>query len=88
MICSACGHEYGIGDWPWCPHGAAHAKHPFRSWIDEHISDKPVEITSLAQWNRLMKQNNMDLRDKPTRGDLEARKDKCMEIQKELRHAD
>ena len=87
MICDVCGCEYEIGEWPYCPHGWAYNKPPFRKWVDEHITGEPVEINSLAHWNRLMRENKCDLKDQPTKGDLDARKDKCEEIKKEMRHA-
>jgi hypothetical protein len=87
MICDKCGHKMKIGDYPFCPHQPTMRSHPFVSWVDENLGEHPVEITGLAQWNRMMKANNLELRDGPTKGDLEARRDKCEEIKKELRHA-
>lgn len=87
MICKDCGKDYDIGQWVFCPHEWLCERRPFKSWIDEGITDHPVEITSLAQWNRLMRENNCDIRDKMSRGDQEARKDRCHEIERERRHA-
>jgi hypothetical protein len=88
MRCDSCGKEYEIGDWIFCPHGAVREKRPFKGWIDEHISsDGPVEITSLAQWNRLMKENNSDLKDKLSQGEMSARRDKREWMKKERQHA-
>jgi hypothetical protein len=83
MICDVCGCEYEIGQWPYCPHPWVNKRRPFVPWIDEHISDTPVEIRSLAQWNRLLRENQCDLRDQPTKGDMAARADRCNEMQKE-----
>ena len=55
-ICEMCGLEYGIGAWPLCPHGIPRGHlHDFRAYTDFNISDKPVEITSLAQKQRLLR---------------------------------
>ena len=82
MICNECGKEYQIGEWPYCPHGWAVSHPPFIPWVDECVSGEAVEISNLAQWNRLMKENNCDLKDEPTKGDLNARKDRIMEQQR------
>jgi hypothetical protein len=87
MICDKCGNDYDIGDWIFCPHGSIRERRPFKGWVDENISDSPVEITSLSQWNRMMKANNMELRDGLRPGDISARKDKCEQIRREQRHA-
>jgi len=84
ILCEVCGKELEIGEWPYCPHGSAFRRQPFKPWIDENITGEPVEITSLAQWNRLMKENNVEIRDKMSRGDLDARNDKCEMMRREL----
>ena len=56
VICSECGAEYRIGDWPYCNHGRPHGNlHDFKAYVDFNIADEPVEITSLAQKKRLLK---------------------------------
>lgn len=85
--CSECGKEYGIGEWPLCPHGQLNERPPFIPFWDEHISEKPVYVESLAQWNRLMRQNHCDVRPAPSKGDLSARMDRVNQIRKEREHA-
>jgi len=82
--CPECGGIIEIGRFPFCPHEWLTERRPFVPWIDENISpDGPVEITSLGQWNRLMRLNQMDIRDKMSKGDLAARADRCHEQRRE-----
>ncbi len=85
MRCDECGHEMNFGEWPFCPHDKAEFRPPFVPWIDENIAPHPVEIRSLAQWNRLMKENKCVLKDKPSAGAMAARRDWCMETEREKR---
>lgn len=45
MICTSCGEEIRVGDWPYCPHGVAHvAVQPddlIGGFAQEHFSDRP-----------------------------------------------
>ncbi len=62
-VCDECGKFVGIGDWPFCPHGTdIHGLHSFRAYIEHGLTERPVEITSLAQRRRLMKAANADYR--------------------------
>ena len=55
-LCKQCGKEVQIGEWPFCGHGTPNGNlHDFRAYTDFNISDKPVEITSLAQKQRLLR---------------------------------
>jgi len=83
--CGTCGKEIRIGDWPFCPHEPAHEYHPFVPWMDYHIqeSGQPVLVESLAQWNRLMRENNCEVRDKMSNGQFSAYRDRAMANKKE-----
>lgn len=37
--CDGCGEEYGIGEWPYCPHGGlgGGGYAPFASYVDPHL---------------------------------------------------
>jgi hypothetical protein len=84
MKCDLCGLEIRIGDWAFCPHGAVRRQKPFPSFWDEHVShDGPVYVDSLAKWNRMMRENRMEIRDSPKQGELTARRDRNEQIMKE-----
>lgn len=88
MICEQCGKDFGIGHWPYCPHGQMQSRRPFHPFWDEHISsDGPVYIDSLAKWNRTMRQNKMELRDSLSRGEMSRRRDRAHEMKRERKHA-
>jgi hypothetical protein len=57
----------------------------FRGYRDEYSFPEPVDITSLAQKQRLMRQHGLIEREPPKKGDLSARIDRCMQIEKEKR---
>lgn len=58
--CDKCGQEYGIGEWPLCPHGVPMGHMTFRPYVDEMVGPEPVEVRSLAEKWRLMKANKAD----------------------------
>lgn len=60
--CEHCGCEYGIGDWPYCPHDrAGHGMlGKFQPYWDEHICPEGAWITSLAERRRIMRERNLD----------------------------
>jgi len=60
--CQKCGKEVGIGAWPFCPHGKVDEYHPFKPYWDQDLLYKPVYIESLAQRNRIMRENHIDHR--------------------------
>lgn len=61
--CEKCGQEYKTGEWPYCPHGTPRGMlGEFRPYIEYNITHEPVEIRSLADRNRLMKQHNHEHR--------------------------
>jgi hypothetical protein len=84
MKCELCGEEIKIGSWPYCPHQSVNEYHPFKGWFDEHLG---CEITSLSQWNREMKVNNLEIRDKMSPGAISAREDRCNQERKEKSRA-
>lgn len=58
--CPDCGTQYTFGQLPWCPHGRPVDHHPFVPYIDEHVQEKPVLVTSHYHRRKLMRQNNCD----------------------------
>jgi hypothetical protein len=81
--CRECGKEYGIGEYPFCPHGLPQGLGPaFRAYLDEINFDRPIEITSLGQKRQLMKAYGLEERDAPKAGDISARVDRCMEMRR------
>jgi len=65
--CDSCGGEYGLGEWPWCPHGTAGtnwADAPIEPYFDEHISTEGEWITSRGQRRALMAKNGLDYKHK------------------------
>lgn len=50
MICTSCGVEVAVGEWPWCPHGSTHvAVQPDElvgGFVQEHFSDRVEYFTS------------------------------------------
>jgi hypothetical protein len=67
-LCEECGGEIRIGDYPFCKGDPSrHARPlnryiPFSPRIDPNISPNgPVEITSLRQWDRVLKENNLEV---------------------------
>jgi hypothetical protein len=53
---------------------------PFQSYFDESLG---VEITGRDHRRRVMRDMQVDFKDHPSKGDLDARRDRCMEIRKE-----
>lgn len=83
-ICPDCGKEYGIGEWPICPHGKPHGDiDSLAEYIDENIAEQPVLITSRGQRRRLMRAAGFEFKDKMSPGAQSARIDKVMEVRKE-----
>lgn len=56
--CSECGKQYGIGDWPFCPHGPIDGPRPFKPYIDENLLDHDVLITNMGQVNQIMRETH------------------------------
>lgn len=52
---------------------------PFNGYFDEGLG---VEVTGRQHRQRVMRDLGMDFRDHPSKGDLNARKDKCNEVRK------
>jgi hypothetical protein len=75
--CDTCGNEFGVGDWPWCPHefiGGDFGEEPLEPYMDEHITKKsapgespepygPV-ITTRGERRKLMREQNLEYRPK------------------------
>jgi hypothetical protein len=80
-ICETCGKELHLSEHPFCPHGfkTVTEYRPFRPYFDFALG---AQITSLAQWNRTMREKHADLTDSMSPGRISARKDKCMAIRK------
>jgi hypothetical protein len=81
--CSECGQEYTFGDWPLCPHGSPHGMHTFKPYIDYHMLDHPVEITSWAQRQTLARIHGLVEKEPPSNSKLAERRDKCEWIRRE-----
>jgi hypothetical protein len=85
--CPDCGKEYGIGCWPFCngtgDHGEPRGLQTFIPYIDYHMLDHPVEITSWAQRNRLARENGLIEKDRPSNTHFAERRDRC-EWQREV----
>jgi hypothetical protein len=66
VTCDACGSTYGVGEWPWCPHGAAKrfGDDPIDSYFDEHISTDGETITTRGQRRKLMAENALEVKPK------------------------
>lgn len=74
-VCERCGKTLHIGDYPFCSHGRPTTEEyrPFRPYFDIALG---AEITSLAQWNRTMREKHADLGDGLSKGEMSARRDK------------
>jgi hypothetical protein len=84
MTCEKCGKTLEIGEFPFCGHGFPGTREyrPFRPYFDVALG---AEVTSLAQWNRTMREKHADLTDSPSKGQLSARKDRCEQDRQERR---
>jgi hypothetical protein len=91
MKCDVCSHDIQIGDWPYCPHGAPHGMHTFKPYIDENMLDHPVEITSWAQRQRLVRENGLIEKERPSNSVFAERRDRNAwfkeVIEREAKHA-
>jgi hypothetical protein len=81
-VCEQCGRTLTFGDYPFCPHGRPLAYTPFKAWDDIALG---CEITSLAQWNKVMRQKGAQMTDSMSKGAISARKDRCEAIRAENR---
>ncbi len=84
--CSDCGQQtsrYTIefkGDGPALAHCRTHRSpvitghKPFESYLDTNIDERPVEITSSRQMDRLMRKNNLAVRPREHIDDLNQRR--------------
>jgi hypothetical protein len=61
MTCEKCGVVIPVGDWPFCPHGAARpAVHGDEiDYVDHNLGRHPVRITSKAQRRQLMAERGL-----------------------------
>jgi hypothetical protein len=76
VICEMCGMEYGLGDWPFCPHGTPQGMQTYKEYVDYHMLDKPVEITSWKQKQNLLKQHGLKENEPPSNSKLAERRDR------------
>ncbi len=66
MTCPACGQDYGVGEWPFCPHGVPLAG---LSIIDDQLEGGPRRfetmgddepyVESKSQWKREVEARNL-----------------------------
>jgi hypothetical protein len=79
-ICEDCGKEYGYGQWPFCngtgDHGIPMGLQTFHAYVDEHMLDHPVEITSWKERNNLLKSHGLKENEPPSPSKLAERKDR------------
>ena len=81
--CPDCGSQYSFGSWPFCPdHGKPYGME-FKPYIDYHMLEKPVEITSWAQKQRLLRIHKLIERDPPSNNWMSERRDRCEAIREE-----
>jgi hypothetical protein len=82
-LCPKCNTPYTAPMSPLCRdfHQAPQAYHVFTAYFDIGLG---VEITSLAQRKRIMKENHMDYRDKMKPGEVSAREDRSRERRKRM----
>lgn len=68
LVCLDCGRPRRTGDWPMCPHSSdvTFGEDPIEPYIDEHIDENPVLITSRGQRRALMEKNHLVYRKKRT----------------------
>jgi hypothetical protein len=83
-LCSVCGLPLAVGDWPCVatirPHGKSVQTNAFVTYFDIGLG---VQIDSLGQRWRVMKDQHVDYRDKLSRGDLSARRDRIEQQKRE-----
>lgn len=66
-ICVECKRERFSGDWPQCPHVKGNfGEEPLEPYIDEHLLDHPIEITTRSQRRRIMNEQHFEYRKKRT----------------------
>lgn len=89
ITCDRCGVTYGIGCSPFCRDQHAPVRGSaqyveferlFSNYYDEGLD---AHITGRDQRRRLMQRMNVDHRERPTPGDLAARRDKVHELRRE-----
>lgn len=57
--CEGCGQQYGISEWPFCPHGVPQGMlGEYKAHWEENLSPEPVWVTSLAQKQKLLRDGN------------------------------
>ena len=61
MTCERCGAELPLGEWPWCPHGAARSGvvGDELDYIDHNLGRHPIRITSRSQRRQLMAEQGL-----------------------------
>jgi len=55
--CDRCGQEYGIGEFPFCPHGVPMEYHPFRPRFDIALGK---QVNSLGERWKFMREKKLD----------------------------
>jgi hypothetical protein len=80
--CEKCGIRFGIGQSPVCKDGHDYVGRyePFTAYFDIGLG---VEVTSHAQRWRLMREAKVDYRDKLSKGELSARRDRVEQQRRE-----
>lgn len=65
MICTDCGKELIVGDWPWCPHGTTHHYTNIRDefvggFVQEHFGPTPEVFYSKSAMARRAKELGLE----------------------------
>lgn len=79
LRCSRCKKHYEIGYYPFCPHDKVPISigkrwNGFEPYIDQHVAQRPVEVTSPGHRDQLMRENGMEVRPREHIEDLNARR--------------
>lgn len=74
--CPDCGHEFGVGEWPFCPHGAVIPRGGFEPRFDIGLGE---HVTGWGDVKQHMRRKHLDYREPPSAGDISARRDRIEE---------
>jgi len=67
LVCDDCSTVRYAGDWPQCPHvPGCFGEQPLEPYVDEHIAETPVRITSRGQRRAIMNRGHLEFRKKRT----------------------
>lgn len=65
LVCDDCSKVRYAGDWPACPHvPGLFGEEPIEAYVDEHLLENPVLITSRGQRRAIMNREGLEYRKK------------------------